>query len=510
MNLNKKSITKANLSITVLIIIGILAVVNFFSYQIFYRWDLTQNKDYSISKVSKRAVGELDDIVNIKVYFSQNLPSQYITLHQEVGDILDEYVNYSNNKIRVEFVDPSEDEDLAQKLMMMGIPELQFNVLEKDKMQIVRGYLGIAIQYGDKNETIPVVQETRNLEYQVTLAIKKVTSEEMATIGFVTSNGTADLENEISAAYKALQELYQARPVDLSTTEEVPADINTLIIIGPKEQFEESQLKAIDAFLIKGGSLLILIDGVKVEEGMIASVNDVGLNSLLENYGIKLNHNLVLDVSNSMASFTQGFLTFSTNYPFWPKVVKNGFDQENTAVAKLESLVLPWASSLEVLTDKIDATNQISYLARTTNSAWAQSENFNLNPQQAFTMAGGSNQYTLAASIFGKFNSAYGDNSTETGRLIVVGDSDFVKDGFARNNPNNLIFFQNLVDSLSLDSDLINIRSKGISDRPLKELSEGQKAAVRYLNVFGLTVVVVLFGMVRYYMRRRSRFVDEL
>ena len=510
MSFNKKLINKTNLGITVLIIIGILAVINFFSYQIFHRWDLTQNKDYSISKVSKRAVSELDDVVNIKVYFSKNLPSQYITLHQEVEDILDEYVNYSNNKIRVEFIDPAEDDDLAQKLMMMGIPELQFNVFEKDKMEIVRGYLGMAIQYGDKNEIIPVVQDTWNLEYQVTLAIKKVISEEMAVIGFVTSNGTANLENEIGAAYKLLQELYQVRQVDLSTVEQVPSDISALIIVGPKEQFEEEQLKAIDAFVMQGGSLLILADGVKVEEGMMANVNNVGLAGLLENYGIKLNHNLVLDVSNSVASFTQGFFTFSTNYPFWPKIAKDGFDQENVAVAKLESLVLPWASSLEILTDKINENNKVSYLVRTTDKAWSQDNNFNLNPQQTFAPSNGQRQLTLAVSVFGEFNSAFDDSKTGTSRLIVVGDSDFVKDSFARNNSNNLIFFQNLVDSLSLDEDLINIRSKGITDRPIKELSDGGKSAVRYLNIFGLTVVVVLFGMLRYYMRRRSRFMDEL
>ena len=217
-----------------------------------------------------------------------------------------------------------------------------------------------------------------------------------------------------------------------------------------------------------------------------------------------------MDVSNSIASFTQGLFTFSTNYPFWPKVVKDGFDQENAAVAKLESLVLPWASSLEILTDKINENNKISYLARTTDRAWSQDDNFNLNPQQMFAPSNGQRQLTLAVSVFGKFNSVYNDSKTGAGRLIVVGDSDFVKDNFVRNNPNNLIFFQNLVDSLSLDEDLINIRSKGITDRPIKELSDGEKAAIRYLNIFGLTVAVVLFGMLRYYMRRRSRFVDEL
>lgn len=510
MNINKKLITKANLGITAIIIVGILAVINFFSYQIFYRWDLTQNKDYSISRVSKGAVSKLDDIVNIKVYFSKELPPEIVTLPQEVGDILDEYANYSNGKIRVEFIDPTDDEELGSKLMMLGIPQLQFNIFEKDKAQIIKGYLGMAIQYGDKSEVIPVIQDTRNLEYQITLAIKKVTTDEMATVGLVTSNGTASLENEIAVAYRALQELYQVSQVDLSTSGEVPADINTLVIIGPEEPFEEGHLKALDAFLMRGGSLLILVDGVKVEQGLFAIKNEVGLNSLLESYGIKLNHNLVLDISSGIASFSQGFMTYSTNYPFWPKIVKEGFDQENVAVAKLESLVLPWVSSVEILTDKINEINQVSYLARTTNRAWLQEENFNLNPQQIPMLSSGSSQFTVAASIFGSFNSYFGDNNTDSGRLIVVGDSDFINDDFARGNLNNLIFFQNLVDSLSLDEDLINIRSKGISDRPIKELTDGKKAAIRYINIFGLTIVVVLFGMIRYYMRRKSRFVDEL
>lgn len=508
MKLNKKSIANFNTAAIILIVIGILAAVNFLSYQLFFRWDLTQNNDYSISKVSKDAAGKLDDIVNIKVYFSEDLPSQYITLRQEVGDILDEYANYSGGKVRVEFISPGDDEDLKQELMAVGIPELQFNVLEKDKYQVVKGYLGIAVQYGDKTEAIPVVENTENLEYQITLAIKKVTGQINSVVGFVTSNGTLNPESEISAAYKKVSELYETREVDLSSGE-VPVDINTLIIAGPKTPFSEDELKKIDAFVIRGGSLLILVNGVEIGEGLQASANDVGLDALLKNYGIKLNHDLVLDVSSAMASFSQGFISFSTNYPFWPKVLKQGFDKENPAVAKLESAVFPWASSLEIIKETA-GENKISYLAQTTAKAWTQTEKFDLNPQQLFAPVGNTGVKNLAASISGKLKSAYDESSTESGRLIVVGDSDFMNDGFAQRNPDNLILFQNLVDSLSLDGDLISIRSSGVTERPIKELSDGAKAGIRYGNIFGITLIVVAFGLFRYFIRRRSRFVDEL
>ncbi len=512
----KQKIKKTDIGITVIIIIGILAVINFFSYQIFYRWDLTQNKDYSISKVSKRTVSKLDDIINIKVYFSKELPSQYITLRQEVGDILDEYQNFSNNNIRIEFIDPKDNEEIEREISIIGIPELQFNVLEKDKYQVVRGYLGMAVQYGDKTEVIPVIQSTFNLEYQITLAIKKVTGQISAIIGFVTSNNTAGLDSEISVAYGKIQELYSVQEVDLETTQEVPNEIDTLIIAGPKGEFSQDQLKVIDAFLMQGKSLLVLIDGVKIEEGLIAIKNETNLNNLLESYGIKLNQDLVSDVINGMASFSQGFITFSTSYPFWPKVVKEGLAQDNPAVAKLESIIFPWASSLEILNEKIDPAytegngNNISYLAKTTNKAKKQIDNFNIAPNQGLALSGESGQFNLAIAMSGKFNSPYSENITEAGRLIVVGDSDFTKNGFISNSADNLVFFQNLVDSLSLDEDLINIRSKGVTSRPIKELSENAKIAIRYSNIFALTVVVILFGMFRYYIRRRSRFVDEI
>ncbi len=509
MKLNKKLLKNSNFALTVVIVIGILAVVNFFSYQLFFRWDLTENNDYSISKTSKKTVGNLDDIVNIKVYFSENLPARYITLRQEVGDILDEYANYSNGNIRVEFIDPADDEDLKRELAMKGIPELQFNVLEKDKYQIVRGYLGMAVQYGGDTEAIPVVQDTRDLEYQVTLAIKKVTGQINAVVGFVSGDSTLDIQDEISDAYRKVSRLYQTRQVDL-TAGAVPADINTLVIAGPEERFSEEELKAIDAFLTRGGSLLVLADGVKVGDGLMATPNDTGLGGLLENYGVRLNNDLVLDVSSAMASFNQGFITFSTNYPFWVKVLKQGFDRENASVAKLESAIFPWVSSIDTLPDKIGEGNNVAYLARTTDRAWTQTENFNLNPQQMFFPTGNAGQRNLAVLVSGKFNSAYGQGSTEFGRLIVVGDSDFMTDGFIRRNPDNLILFQNLVDILSLDEDLINIRSQGVTERPIKELSDGAKAAIRYGNIFGLTLIVVAFGLIRYYIRRRNKFVDEL
>ena len=490
-----------------LILAGILIVLNFFAYQIFFALDLTQNKDYSISKTTKNALKNLDDIVNIKAYFSTSLPSQYINLPQEVGDILSGYQTYSGGKVKYEFIDPKDNQELASELQIKGIPQLQFNVLAKDKYEVVNGYLGISIQYADKTETIPVVQDTANLEYLLTSKIKKITSKNAPVIAFLTGHETLSTDTDIKAAYKSISEIYDVRPVDLATDKEIPAEVKTLIIAGPKAGFKKEELETIDKFVMRGGSLLLLLDGVKVDNGLQASVNKLGFEPLLTAYGLRLDEDLVLDMSSGIASFNQGFMTFNINYPFWPKVIKSGFDQDSTAVAKLEGVVLPWVSSIEVIKDKLPEGAHISYLAKTTNQAWAQKEPFNLNPQQEIPKNKAS-QYDLAVSVTGKLKSAFGSNSSDDSRVILVGDSDFLRDSLSGGS-DNLIFFQNLVDSLTLDEGLINIRSKGIAARPITELSDASKVSVRYLNVFGLTVLALVFGLWRYYSRRRSRMADE-
>ncbi len=509
-----KTKKKLDFSITLVILIGILIAVNFLSYQLFYRMDITQNKDYSISKVSKKTAGSLDDIVSIKAYFSSNLPSQYINVKQEVGDILGEYANYSNGNIKVEFIDPQIDEETERDLYMKGIPALQFNVLEQDKYQAIKGYMGVLISYGDKSETIPAIQDTANLEYQITTAIKKVTSDQIARIGYVTSNDTNSLESEMSQAYGKLQELYSVQEVDL-TTGSVPQEISTLVIAGPKSSFGDKELQAINKFVMGGGKLLVLVDMVKVDKNLAASANETNISTLLEKYRIKLNKDLVLDVSSGVASFSQGFFTFSTNYPFWPKVEKGGFDEQNASVANLESVIFPWVSSIDILKAESGDSTAESLLANTTSEAWHMTDNYDISPQGKMTPTGDKKRFSLAVMVTGRLASAYPDQKdtpkeTDDGRIIAVGDSDFATDNFVQNNSDNLVLFQNLVDSLSLDSDLINIRSKGITSRPIVDLGEPAKAAYRYGNIFGVTIIVILFGMLRYYLRRKQRFMEGL
>lgn len=511
----KSRIKKTDLSISIILLVGILAVINYFSYDIFRRADLTENKIYSISKASKDTVGDLEDIINIKAYFSGGLPSQLLVTRREIEDVLDEYVAYSGGKIKVEYIDPDKEPELKQKLAFQGIQELTFEVLEKDRQELRKGYMALTISAGTKIEAIPMLkQDVSGLEYQLTSKIKKVTNNDEGTVAFLSSHGAKSMETELAKAVEALRDLYTVEEAKLEEKDpKINEEVKTLIIAGAKDKFNEDQQKAINEFVKRGGSLVVLMDGVAIGEGLTTAPNESGLETLLAKYGITVNKDLVADPQSGLASFSQGFFSFSTPYPFWPKIIEDGFSSEYAAVSSLESVILPWASTVSYDQDKQAGAKFVDILMSSEKS-WVIKDNFQIMPNQEIKPSGEQKRQTLAVALSGEMKDPYGKEGDAKfqGRIVVVGDSDFATDGFVSNNEDNKNLFLNLVDSVSIDNALIEIRSKTASTRPIDitDLSDSKRATLRYLNVFGVTALVIAFGVGRYYLRRRSRFTDDL
>lgn len=508
------------------LVFGIIVVALLIISQLSLRLDLTQGGQYSLSGTSKKLMGGLDDLVNVKVYFSKELPNYLLNIRQSVNDLLKEYQNYSGNKIKVTFIDPAASADLEKEAASLGIPKLQFNVVENDKYQVTNGYLGLAVTYGDKTEVLPVVENINNFEYDLTLAIKKVISKQQPIIAFATGHGEQG-SSELTLVKKILEKQYVIRDLDLTAGSLVDNQVKTLILAGPISPYDERSLYVIDQFLMRGGSLLVLNKKITVDNSLKIQPVSNNLDNFLQHYGLKVNQDLVADVSNEMANFTQGYVQFFVQYPLWVKVLPQGFDKNNVMVSQLESLVLPWGSSVEFIgaPDK----NQVSYLAKTTAKAWTQTQNFNLDPQnqQATFNQQTQGQKNLAIAVFGAFDSYYqgktippavGEKSvsedfigqTDLSRIIVMGNADFLADGFLQSFNGSAVYVQNIIDGLTQDSDLIAIRSKTVTDRGLKTLSDSTRNSIKYLVTIGPTLLIIAFGLLRFIKRRRRQFVDEL
>jgi gliding-associated putative ABC transporter substrate-binding component GldG len=499
--------------ITTIVIIAIVVVINILAVQIFYRFDLTQNKDYSLSDASKEVLKNLDDNLTINVYFSEKLPSEYLSMRQGVEDLLSEYQNYSQGKVKINYIDPKDDADLKEEIIAKGIPELQFNVLEKDQFQLTNGFLGIAVDYLDKEEILPVVETTNNFEYKLTSAVKKVSSKNELKIAWSKSS------TESTQTYKSvLEELrtdYNVTEVDLTAGKLLDSSYQILVVTNPEKELDDSGRYIIDQFLMSGKSVFFLLDGIKVDKYLQTQENKTGLSGLLENYGLKLSNKLILDTSSEMATFSGGYMNFMVQYPYWVKATKDNFSQDNPAVSQLESITLPWASNIEINQEKV-GSNQIQYLIKSSVKSWQASEPISLDPQQKFS-ANSYGQYNLAIGEFGHFESFFKDlenpladksaekiTSTNSGRLVLVGDADFISDSFIAQYPSNYVFTANMLDWLSQNETLIAIRSKGVTDRPLKQLSDTQKSIIKYANIFGITGIILIVGLIRFILRKRK------
>jgi gliding-associated putative ABC transporter substrate-binding component GldG len=515
----------SNYIVLALIVLGILAVLNFFFLRHFYRIDLTQDKRFTLTPSTKEVLNNLDDLINIKLYFSKKLPPYLINLKGDVTDLLDEFQAYSGGNISVTFIDPAENPALQQELRFMGIPQIQLNIIEKDQAQLTNVYLGMALFYEDKKEIIPFISSTSNLEYDLTSKIVKLTSSETRTVGIYTGK-EHDLAKDYQAVKQILEEQYKVQPVSLTPGESTLDTINTLIVAGPRE-LTDFQKYQIDQLLMRGVKLLFLIDTIDINEGLQASSFKPDIDDLLQHYGVKVEQNMVLDRSNANAAFKSGFMTFRLPYPFWVKVIPEGFYPANPAVSNLEALVLPWTSSLTVLEGKPD-TITVTPLARSTPLSWIRQGFYSLDPQQRFVTPGMETaSHILIFVASGTFTSFFKDKpvpaaeATDAGdqgapstntikespdtRFVLVGNSRFINNDMITQFQDNQVFLLNIIDWLTLGEQLIGIRSRGVTDRPLMETTEYTKTFIKTANMLVIPLLIIIFGLARFYLRRRKR-----
>jgi len=523
--MNRQSL-KQKSKVSVFILLAVLVVASIFISQISLRVDLTQGNQYSLSRTSKNLMKGLADQVEVTVYFSKELPNYLLSAKQLVVDLLSEYQRYAGIKLKIEYIDPASDHAVEQKVQQLGIPKLQFNVVEDDKYQVTNGFFGIAVSQEDKTEVLPVVDNLQNFEYDLTLAVKKVIQHADLGVGFATGFGGKG-KAELAYLTKLLEKQYLVTDFDISAGALAPDYINTLIIAAPQEAYTERALYAIDQFVMRGGSLLVLDDKIMVDQTLQPHELDNNLDGLLNHYGFTVNKDFVDDVSNEMANFSQGYMQFFVQYPLWLKIRPENFDKANVMVSQLEGLTLPWASSVSFNGSMED--KEVSYLVKSTAKAWSQTENFNLDPQNqqvTFNLAT-QGQKNMAISAFGQYSSYFKDKAvpkpkapatatennltkTDWARIAIIGDADFVAEGFLQSFPSNPVFIQNIVDGLTQDADLIQIRSKSITDRSLKELSTSTRNTLKYSLTLGPTFLVALYGLYRFWSRRKKSFIDEL
>ena len=517
--------------IFIIVFMAVLVMVNLISLRFFTRFDLTEEKEFTVSDATQNMLSTLDDIIMIEVYFSGNLPSYTVPMVRRVKDMLEEYRAYSGDNLQITYLDPKGkgNEEIAEKARSLGVPEIQMNIIQKDQAQVANVYMGLAVFYEDRRSVLPVLTDVGNLEYELTTAIRAVLQEEISTVAFLAGNEEKDIDDNYLQIRRYLEKRYRVWPLNLKRGLPVPKKVQTLVVGGSRGMSDREKFE-IDQFIMRGGKVVFMLDTIDITKSLGVKNIETNLGDMLTHYGARVRQDLVLDAQCSFASFSQGYVSYSLKYPFWPEIGRSGFSQDHPATMKLDAMVLPWVSSVAV-----DTGNQQGVTAETLVSSsehsWTAKGKINLAPQQPYKPPDDTGPQSLAVRLSGTFKSFFegkeipavegvetkeGEEqqatdreivtNSESAHIVIVGDSDFLTDSFVGQFPKNAIFFLNLIDWLSLNEGLIAIRSRGVKDRSIKkDIPVKQRNWAKSAGTLLMPVFLWIIGLLNYWFRRREQ-----
>ncbi len=513
------------------ILVSVLVLLN--SQRYFTRFDLTEDKIYTISEVSKNLSDQISEQVTITYYVSDKL-RKVTQIPRQIEDLLHEYATYGHGKIKVTVVDPDKT-GVAEEIQGLGIQPRQIQLVEQNEKTYAQVYSGILIRYLDRKEVLPLVFNTHTLEYDITSNIKKLVHQNEPNIGILIGNSSMSLQRDFSALYNTLGNSFEVE--ELERGKMIPERIDVLFLLGGGD-LNRYELLHIDQYVMKGGKAFLGVDGVEIhfDQNLKASKYEAPpIFEMLESYGVKIKEELVLDryaKNFRIPRQVMGGMAWEVidRYPHWINIRPQNVDPENPITARFNGLDLLWASPLKLSDQTAPAATP---LVKSSDKAWIMKDRFTTDPYKmrnsellSAESAESAGQYTLGVSIEKGFESffspetftppagvvmPYEELKTEgkTTRVIVFGDSDFASNIIQYSDSMyNMDFLLNCADWLAKEDDLMEIRSRAVRDTRLNRL-EPQRARRHYLfsqiiNLVIIPLLVIGYGIVRYIVRRKK------
>jgi gliding-associated putative ABC transporter substrate-binding component GldG len=523
----------------------------------YFRIDLTEDKRYTISPATRQLLAGLDQDVTIDVYLEGDFPARFKRLQNAVRETLQEFQVYSG-RVQYNFIDPGAASDQQKRneyyrqLVMKGIQPTNLVAQENGNRVEKIIFPGAIVSAG--GQEVPVMllkgnqaaspderlnQSVEGLEYELAAAIRQLTRKQKKRIGYIEGHGelstleTADL-------ISSLQKNYAVFRVDLKKVPDLKA-LDAIVVAKPLLPYSEAEKFKIDQFIMNGGKALFFLDPVSIEldsirtEGTVAFPLDQNLQDLLFRYGVRVNGNLVQDINSGQIPMVVGMLgnqpqTQLMNWRYYPVI--NGFSK-HPITRNLDAVYARFVSTIDTVRaagirkQPLMITSPYSRVVAAPVEVSLNEARLPVDPKQF--MAG---PQLVGILLEGRFRSVFANRPLPEGaaagnfvtqgkgsQIIVVSDGDLVRNdvnkktmqpyrlGFDRYSGAtfaNLDFVTNALDFLLDESNLIALRTKEIKLRPLDRVKvNAEKRQWQLLNLVLPLVLLVLYGVFRYYRRKR-------
>lgn len=289
-----------------ILILVALVVVNLLAWKVVYRWDMTNDKRYSISSATKGLLQRLESPLEITLFLDGELNAGFTRLKKATKEIVEELNVYATIK-----VNENPSENYKQQLEPIVIHERT----HKGKTAQTTVYPYALVKYNERVQLVSLLKNQRglsgeenlnnsieDLEYAFTEAIRSLTQTEIEKIAFLEGHGELD-ELYVYDLTQSLAQYYQVDRGVLGTEVGVLDDYKAVIIADPQQPFSETDKYILDQYVMQGGRILWVVNGVRFSEDFLSSQGttpiialDLNINDLLFRYGARINHTLVQDL----------------------------------------------------------------------------------------------------------------------------------------------------------------------------------------------------------------------
>jgi len=485
---------------SILLIISIALLANLLSNDYFFRWDFTEDKQYTLSNATRDILRNLEEPVTVSAYFSEDLPTDIAKAKRDFQEMLVEYANISKGMVDYEFINPNETQETETQAQQNGIRPVMINIREKDQSKSQRAYLGAILKMGDRQEVIPFLQPNGPMEYPLSTSIKKLAVIDKPSIGILSGNGTAGM-TELGEAVQSLSILYNVENIDWTTEQSIADRFKAVALIAPKDSIPSNQFDLLDDYLGRGGKLFIAVNAVNGDLSTAqGNALTTGLETWLRNKGVEVENSFLVDSKCGSVSVQQrqGFFTINTpvQFPFLPLI---STFPEHPINKGLEQVMMAFASPVRFVGDTTSRFTPIAISSA--RSGIIQAPTF-------FDVANknwGTTDFPLSAITVGGVLEGNLVGNTAS-KIVVIGDGDFpISQQGRRQNEDNISLMVNSIDWLSDDTGLIELRTKGIASRPIEELEDGKKTFYKWMNFLLPIVLIIIYGVYRMQSRRSLR-----
>jgi ABC-2 type transport system permease protein len=537
---------------TIFLIVGLL-VLNLINQSFYKRFDLTQDKRYTLSETTDIILSKVDKRLYITVYLEGDFPSEFKRLQVETRQYLEELVA-KNSNIKIHFENP---DNQREELIKKGMMPSQLTVEENGKLSEAIIFPWAEINFGEQTKIISLLptaivasQEEQlqkaieNLEYSFSNVINTITQKRQKKIAFLTGNGQLKDIYLISFLSK-VSEKYRLAKFTLDAVAENPQktlqDLSTFdlaIIAKPTLKFTSEEKFTIDQFIVNGGKTLWMLDNVQADQDslfnsgkMLAYPTDLNLTDLLFSYGIRINTTLIKDLYASKIALATGKIGNQTQFQnldwlYHPLV---GGNPNNAITKNIAPVRLQFANQIDTLKNNIRKTPLLmsSPLTQKVGTPTIiELQSIADEPQEEEYISG--NQL-FAVLLEGNFNSVYKnrvkpfetslfkENATNN-KMIVIADGDIAKNQILKGKPTDLSrdkwtneafgnkdFLLNSVDYLLDDTGLIELRNKTLKINTLnKKKAFEERTFWQFLNVVLPLLLLFAFGFIFNYLRKRK------